>query len=185
MGEANTASAPRASERMRGQIKEATMFPLRTALFLVLATAASTALADQITCESKGDRPESCSTFQAGSQVRMVRQISGSPCVEGRSWGVDQSSIWVSNGCRAVFDVQPARGYGRDYASRGEGRREAARRACIDQALASRTFGPEQVRTNDVHWIGEGMIAVSLDTPNGPMNCTIDREGNVQSMDRR
>ena len=164
------------------------MFPLRTALFLVLATVGTSALAEQVTCESRQDRQESCSTFQAGSQVRMVRQISGSPCVEGRSWGVDQSSIWVSNGCRAVFDVQPARGYDRDrdYAARGgEERREAARRACIDQALASRNFGPEQVRTNDVHWIGEGMIAVSLDTPNGPLNCTVDRNGNVQSMDRR
>jgi len=173
---------------MRGQTKEATMFPLRTVLFLVLATGATTALADQITCESKQDRQESCSTFQAGSEVRMVKQISSSPCIEGRSWGVDQSSIWVSNGCRAVFDVQPARGYDRgdrDYASRGEGRREAARRACIDQAVASRNFGPEQVRTNDVHWIGEGMIAVSLDTPNGPMSCTVDRSGTVQSMDRR
>jgi hypothetical protein len=118
----------------------------------------------------------------------MVQQISSSPCVEGRSWGVNQNSIWVSNGCRAVFDVQPvaAPGYdrGQRYAS-GDDRREAARRACVDQALASRTFGPDQIRTNDVHWIGEGRLAVSLDTPNGPVNCTVDRNGNVESMDRR
>jgi len=37
--------------------------------------------------------------------VRMVRQISGSPCEEGRTWGYDRRGIWVDRGCRADFEV--------------------------------------------------------------------------------
>jgi hypothetical protein len=66
-------------------------------------------LAEQITCESHSGRSEACGTIQAGSSVRVSRQLSGTACVEGKNWGTgpDLDSIWVSGGCRAVFDVQP------------------------------------------------------------------------------
>lgn len=37
--------------------------------------------------------------------VRLVRQVSGSPCEEGRTWGYDRRGIWVDRGCRAEFEV--------------------------------------------------------------------------------
>ena len=35
--------------------------------------------------------------------VRVVRQLSHSPCTEGVSWGLSKHSVWVENGCRAIF----------------------------------------------------------------------------------
>lgn len=37
--------------------------------------------------------------------VRLVRQLSDRPCREGRSWGHDRNSVWVDDGCRAVFEI--------------------------------------------------------------------------------
>jgi hypothetical protein len=232
------------------------MSALRAALILILAGGATSALADQITCESRQQRAEACSTVAAGSSVRLVQQLSNTPCVEGSNWGTgpDRDSIWVSAGCRAVFDVQPPydnttdttsdqspewqRGFddgqygtfdrradSRDYRSgyragkdapqysaaqnpsenyrddepRSDERadessrryasadrlRAKARRACVDQASAGESFGPDEVTTNDVRWIGRGTFSVSLDTPSGSLICTVDRDGNVISMDNR
>jgi hypothetical protein len=36
-------------------------------------------------------------------EVRLVRQQSRAPCVEGQSWGLSKHSVWVSGGCRATF----------------------------------------------------------------------------------
>jgi hypothetical protein len=85
------------------------MLPLRAVLVLILAGGASSALAEQITCESRQNGPEPCGTVAAGSNVRLIRQLSETACVAGRNWGTgpDHDSIWVSGGCRAVFDVQP------------------------------------------------------------------------------
>ncbi|WP_257386858.1 DUF3011 domain-containing protein [Tahibacter caeni] len=40
-----------------------------------------------------------------GSDVRLSRQISGSACVEGRTWGWNRAGIWVDRGCDAEFVV--------------------------------------------------------------------------------
>jgi hypothetical protein len=37
--------------------------------------------------------------------VRLSRQISGSACTQGSTWGYDGTRIWVDNGCRAEFQV--------------------------------------------------------------------------------
>ena len=41
-----------------------------------------------------------------GSDVRLVRQISKTPCREGRNWGWNRAGIWVNEGCEGVFRVQ-------------------------------------------------------------------------------
>lgn len=266
---------------------------LRAALILVLAGSAASALADEITCESHQDRPEPCGTVQPGSIVRLVRQVSRTPCIEGRNWGTgpDNDSLWVSGGCRAVFDVQPpdagaapqyggndagaadrspewqrgfddgrrgtfdrhadshdyrigyragsdarrddagrgdrndearsndsgddryatrddrdsdqpakaqdrsdhytederqdgARSDDRRYAARAD-RKENARQACIDRAAAGQSFGADQVDASEARWIGQGLFSVDLDTPTGTIKCTVDRDGNVKSLDER
>jgi hypothetical protein len=35
----------------------------------------------------------------------MVNQRSGSPCVQGQTWGFNRSQIWVDRGCRADFQL--------------------------------------------------------------------------------
>lgn len=66
--------------------------------------------AGNIRCESQDGRTQRCNTGNA--QARLSRQLSGSPCIEGRTWGNDNGSVWVSQGCRAEF-VLVDRGYGR------------------------------------------------------------------------
>ena len=57
----------------------------------------------QITCESIDDRRRDCALYGRG-RIRMVEQLSRSDCREGYSWGSDRDGVWVSNGCRAVFE---------------------------------------------------------------------------------
>lgn len=173
------------------------MSALRTALLLALTGVTAPVLAEQITCESQQERNEVCTTLQPGSSVQMVQQISHSPCIEGRTWGADEGHIWVSGGCRAVFDVRYDRAaYRDDRGERHEERREArqyareenrenARQACMQQAAAGHSYGPDEIRAGDVEWLGEGQFSVRLHTPEGHLVCTVDRDGNVQSMHRR
>lgn len=56
-------------------------------------------------CES-GDMKRHWCSEGIGRQVTMSRQRSTAPCVQGRTWGVDRSGIWVDRGCRADFEVR-------------------------------------------------------------------------------
>jgi hypothetical protein len=40
------------------------------------------------------------------SGVRLNRTLSDSNCVQGSSWGYDNSGVWVDNGCRGEFILQ-------------------------------------------------------------------------------
>ncbi len=58
----------------------------------------------KITCSSNDGKRNYCDV--GGSRdVRLVRQISGSPCVQGDTWGVDRGGLWVDRGCRAEFTI--------------------------------------------------------------------------------
>ncbi|MHC1666534.1 DUF3011 domain-containing protein [Stenotrophomonas geniculata] len=57
-----------------------------------------------ITCHSNGHRQEYCDA-RIRRGVRLVRQDSRSACIEGQTWGWDRRGIWVSDGCRAQFQV--------------------------------------------------------------------------------
>ena len=63
---------------------------------------------ETIRCESQNNRERSCPV--GWRNARLVRQLSGSPCDEGRTWGVRNGAVWVSGGCRAEF--AEARGWG-------------------------------------------------------------------------
>lgn len=58
-----------------------------------------------VRCESKDNRYRECRK-QYNSPVYLVRKLSDSKCVEGRSWGQNKNMIWVSQGCRADFQYQ-------------------------------------------------------------------------------
>ncbi|MGO4260956.1 DUF3011 domain-containing protein [Lysobacter sp. TAB13] len=55
-------------------------------------------------CESLDRRARRCDG-ETGTGVRMVKQLSKSECVEGRSWGFDAHGVWVEDGCRAEFEL--------------------------------------------------------------------------------
>jgi len=70
-----------------------------------------------VRCESNDGRQRMCPVSTRGG-VRMVRQLSKAPCIEGQSWGRNRDGIWVQRGCRADFEVGYRRdqgwGWGRD-----------------------------------------------------------------------
>lgn len=79
---------------------------------LVLSAAAllamdATANARTLICESNEGRSQYCRADTRGG-VRLVRKFSKAGCYEGSSWGYDQKGIWVTNGCRAQFEVMDA-----------------------------------------------------------------------------
>lgn len=61
-----------------------------------------------ITCESRGGKSAYCRTNTRG-RVRLVRQLSDSPCREYDTWGADRDGggVWVDRGCRGEFAVEP------------------------------------------------------------------------------
>lgn len=66
----------------------------------------------EVRCSSNDGRTRYCNVDTRGG-VRIVRQESRSPCIQGRSWGYDRRGIWVSNGCRARFQLGGGNGYAR------------------------------------------------------------------------
>ena len=58
-----------------------------------------------VTCSSNDGRRNWCDIGNR-RDVRLSRQISGSPCVQGQTWGIDNRGLWVDRGCRADFTVR-------------------------------------------------------------------------------
>src|ERR1700760_2861467 len=56
----------------------------------------------QVTCASDDMKRHLC-RVDTSRGVTMVNQRSGSPCVQGQTWGYSRSGIWVDRGCRADF----------------------------------------------------------------------------------
>jgi hypothetical protein len=60
--------------------------------------------AETLVCESDYGKSHTCSVdTRAG--IRMTRQISKTDCIYGRTWGYNNSGVWVRDGCRAEFTV--------------------------------------------------------------------------------
>jgi len=91
-------------------------------------------------CESQDNRMRRCGA-DTRYGVRINRQLSGSPCIQGRSWGYDNSGVWVSNGCRAEFvtgggygnggSQYPGNGYGQGQTVRCESQDNHMRRCNV------------------------------------------------------
>lgn len=60
--------------------------------------------ARSLICESRDRSTHYCPADTSGG-VHLSAQYSKSSCRQGSSWGYDQRGIWVSNGCRAQFDI--------------------------------------------------------------------------------
>jgi hypothetical protein len=68
-------------------------------------------------CESRNNSRELCAIPWGGrAEVRLGRQLSITPCVEGQTWGyAGRRQIWVDGGCRGEF--------AREWSGRGDGDR--------------------------------------------------------------
>ena len=66
-----------------------------------------------IACASDNGRRAYCDV-DTSRGVRLVRQLSGSACQEGSTWGFDSRGVWVDRGCRAEFDVSGGGGLSRN-----------------------------------------------------------------------
>lgn len=57
-----------------------------------------------VRCESQDGHARHCNApVQRG--VQLIRTLSDSACIQGRTWGWDRSGVWVDRGCRAEFRV--------------------------------------------------------------------------------
>lgn len=65
----------------------------------------------EITCRSIDNREQRC-RVNTGNRVTLVRQLSSAPCIEGQTWRYDRNSIWVRDGCQAVFAYGAGSGWG-------------------------------------------------------------------------
>jgi len=60
----------------------------------------------KIECESQAGGRTVCEADTRGG-VYLHDRDSRAPCVYGRTWGYTRNAIWVSNGCRGDFIVDP------------------------------------------------------------------------------
>ncbi len=65
-------------------------------------------------CESVHQQRTFCRANTQG-RVRLIRQLSQSSCIRGRTWGYNRSGVWVSRGCRAQFAVGSSYGNNNNY----------------------------------------------------------------------
>jgi hypothetical protein len=63
-----------------------------------------------VNCSSNNGRRNYCGQY-GNRDIRLTRQISGSPCIQGQTWGIDRTGLWVDAGCRADFTIGGG-GYG-------------------------------------------------------------------------
>ncbi len=78
---------------------------LLIAFFFFACCGARVAFAQTIvTCSSDDGGRHYCNA-DTSRGVKLGKQRSGSPCQQGRTWGVDQRGLWVDRGCRADFIV--------------------------------------------------------------------------------
>ncbi|NDK37244.1 DUF3011 domain-containing protein [Pseudoxanthomonas gei] len=53
-------------------------------------------------CEAERSQQHYCSV-DTRNGITLVKQLSGTPCLQGRNWDYDRHGVWVSHRCRAEF----------------------------------------------------------------------------------
>jgi len=60
----------------------------------------------QVRCDSNDYQYNFCAVDLGGrGRAYLARQISGSPCIEGQTWGWNRAGIWVVQGCAGTFTI--------------------------------------------------------------------------------
>src|ERR1700723_4265779 len=110
---------------MKRAQRPVTLLLIATLTFLCLPISAQEG---RLTCASNNGRYRYCRA-DTQNRVQLTRQLSGSRCNQGYSWGFDYRGIWVDRGCRAEFV------YGRRVSGGGGGNTGAAVAAGILGAI--------------------------------------------------
>ena len=56
-------------------------------------------------CDAQGPGYRLC-RVDTRDGVRMIRQLSKTPCRQNQTWGYERGGVWVDGGCRAEFEVR-------------------------------------------------------------------------------
>ncbi len=152
-----------------------------------------------ITCESTNNDRNACPLPYNG-HVRLVDQLSRTTCVRHQNWDVQDGSIWVSGGCRARFVVVPRgdrddrRGDRDDRDDRDDrapppppqqessGAPLRVQAACVHRVADYRRISRDDAIPQGSRAVADGLFEVSVGTPQGPMICTVDQDGNVRGV---
>ena len=143
---------------------------LLASLCLFVAVAAS---AQVVNCSSNDMGRHSCPA-NTSNGVRLARQISGSPCIAGQTWGYESASIWVDRGCRADFALNAG--------TLPAGSALDSMRSCKNAVSAQRPNVPlayiqvDQPRTNG----GSQLVPFRVQPPGGPRaegSCDVFQNG--------
>src|SRR6187549_1692657 len=65
-------------------------------------TTAQKTVVAPVACSSKPGERSSCAA-DTSKGVVLLRSMGEAPCLLGKTWGYDQASVWVSDGCSAEF----------------------------------------------------------------------------------
>lgn len=128
--------------------------------------------ATEVTCESVGKAQTECDMDTHGD-VQMVRQLSRTECIQGRNWGLYHHSVWVKDGCRAVFRNVP--GGSRAPSPRPAGAGNELLGACNVRAKADGAL-VTRVPVNDQ------TTELIVDYPDGRFLCMVRNDGMVESL---
>lgn len=111
-------------------------------------------------------------------EVRLVRQQSKAPCVEGQSWGLSKHGVWVSGGCRATFEnVSRAGGGGGGDRGGYDGPTRQQVAACRERA-----GGYAEVESQEA--LTPGAWSIILRNDDGRFSCDVGRSGRVEGFER-
>jgi hypothetical protein len=85
------------------------------ALIVFMSSSAAAARAQEkaappqatVVCSSAPGARSSCPA-DTSKGVVLLRSSGNAPCLLGKTWGYDQTSVWVSDGCSAVFATGPS-----------------------------------------------------------------------------
>ena len=129
-----------------------------------------------VTCESRDSRQHECEMDTRGD-IRIVRQLSNTQCVQGENWGLNRHSVWVKNGCRAIFRNS-------DHRSRSD-RRESSRYDSVNDdtllgACNTRARGHGALVTKVP--VGNDVTEMIIDYRDGRYVCMVRNDGFVQSL---
>lgn len=97
-----------------------------------------------IRCESNDNRQRVCRTDWR--RATLVRQLSKSQCIEGRSWGSSNGAVWVSDGCRAEFAEGRGGGWGGGHGGNWGGSNYSIECSSDDNRLRSCAWDRRQGR---------------------------------------
>jgi hypothetical protein len=122
-----------------------------------------------VRCESDNGRYRECH-IPGRARIQLVRQLSESACIEGRTWGTRADRVWVNQGCRAEFSAfggaWSGAGWGRSIVCASEDQRTVTcpwnarlgRPRLLEQVSSTtcrRGYNWGQTRSGDI-WVSRG-----------------------------